>query len=482
MASIRDSERAGLELILLNLASKKGMGITPMLSGPHGIGKTQIVYQIGKRLNAHVAVIEGSVIKEGEVPGLPMAFKNDDGSSEVRFVPYYVISNIMKLEKEYLNIAKTTGFLDGSVKINGDVLEVKENGQTKKSPLRSKIENIINGESNAFKWGEDLSLEMKLKLLESGEIRPVIILIDELNRAEMQTMKELMNFILNRSINGYDLPWWVSIISAVNPSSQNSTYATNEMDDAQRDRFVKLVVNARLDDWVDYALSAGVDGDVISAIAVSEDIFMYKEKGYDDTDEQKPSPRSWEMVGTFYRYLRDILGSKFFTNEDRKHYEEDLRMLINAKVGPTAGRTFWHNINNLADLVRPEEIINGTSDKIADKVLEKLKNQRAISKKITAHNVIDYLAKTICTFEKKKATGKPDEKKEYINFKEQLKHFVVILDDSTRLLFVKKISDLEKVVATDGKNLFFKISNCFSKETLEQLTDMEINIQNLNKE
>ena len=65
-----------------------------------------------------------------------------------------------------------------------------------------------------------------------------IIFIDEINRTENTVYKELMNILLTRSVNGYQFPWWVLFVGAMNPSTQNSVYATNEMDPAQLDRFL----------------------------------------------------------------------------------------------------------------------------------------------------------------------------------------------------------------------------------------------------
>ena len=161
----------------------------------------------------------------------------------------------MKLEKEYYKIAKEEGFLGGALKLTDEGM-VYTDPKTKKAKVlakRSQMERLVDGEINEFKFGEELSAELKIALIESGEIKPFLLFIDELNRTEPQTMKELMNIVLNKNINGYDLPWWVTIVGAVNPSSQNSTYATNEMDDAQKDRFLKIVVDAKLSDWVDYA-------------------------------------------------------------------------------------------------------------------------------------------------------------------------------------------------------------------------------------
>jgi MoxR-like ATPase/soluble cytochrome b562 len=450
-----------------------------MLSGPHGIGKTQIVHRAAKELGGYALVVEGGSLKEGEITGLPFASKTNDGSSEVRFVPYYQISNIMKVEKEYQNIAKTTGFLEGTIKLTDKGTVVKKNGKDVVIPVKSRIDSLMHGEINDYKFGEELSAELKLKLVESGEVKPVILFVDELNRTEPQVMKELMNIVLNRNINGYDLPWWVTVVAAVNPSSQSSVYAVNELDDAQRDRFLKLTVDARLEEWIDYALDSGMNSDVVASVATAEDIFIRREKGHTDEEEMNPSPRSWEMVNYIYTNIDMFNDSKLMSAEDKKYSNEDLRTLIAGKVGPTAARTFLQNIENKENNIKPSEIINGKADKIDEKVVNKFLAQKKLRQKITMDNVIRHIASTVVDFETKKKSTKAEEKREYVSYKSQIKQFVEILDDATKLAFAKKLAQVETVVATDGKNVFGKISDCFATNILQSLMEFESGLKNL---
>jgi MoxR-like ATPase/soluble cytochrome b562 len=479
MPSINTSKRLIKKVALLNLTTPRGLALTTLLSGPHGIGKSQIIRSAAKELGGYALVVEGGSLKEGEITGLPFASKNNDGSSEVRFIPYYQISNIQKVEREYFDIAKNKGFLNGSVKLTDKGIVVKEGSKETVISLKSKIDSLMYGEINDQKFGEELSIETKVKLIESGEIKPVILFVDELNRTEPQVMKELMNIVLNRNVNGYDLPWWVIVVAAINPSSQNSVYATNEMDDAQRDRFLKLTVDARLEEWIDYALDAKMNPEVVASIATAEDIFIRREKGHEDTDEMTPSPRSWEMVNYIYTNLEFLSKSKLLTLEDKKYQSEDLRTLISAKVGPTAARTFLQNIENKENNIKPAELINGKSEKLDEKVVTKFLSQKKLRQKITVDNVIRYIAATIVDFETKKKSTKAEEKREYVNFKSQIKAFVEILDDATKLAFAKKLAQVDTVIATDGKNVFGKISDCFATNILTSLMEFETGLKNL---
>jgi hypothetical protein len=475
MPSIQTAGRLTKKLALVNLVMPEGLALSGMLVGPHGIGKSQVVKQAARQLGGHALVVEGGSLGEGEITGLPFASKTADGSSEVRFVPYFHVATIQRLEKKYYEIARTTGFLNGRLMLTDDGLVL--DGKVIES--KSFVDEIIEGEENKYGFGSTLPLEVKLELLESGEIKPVLLFIDELNRADSQVMKELMNIILTKIVSGYHFPWWLNIVSAINPSSQNSTYATNEMDDAQNDRFVKIKVDAKIDEWIDYALDAGLDPRAISSIATAEDIFMFRDKSQHDIDEQKPTPRSWEMVIRMTEALERVSDSKFFTAEDKKSFKEDLRALIAAKVGPTAARTYLLNYDNIENHIKPIELINGKSDTLDEKVVAKFKNQKQIHQKIVMENVITHISKTVVDFENKKKSTKPEEKKQYLNYKAQIKEFVEILDDATKLAFAKKMAQLDKVIASDGKHVFGKIYDCFAKDILASLMEFETGLKDI---
>lgn len=482
MANIFDTERLVKRIVTANIAAKKGLAITPLLSGPHGIGKSMILNEVAKDIGGYCIVVEGGSLNEGEITGLPICGKADDGTATVLFTPYPAVSQIQRAERAYYEKARTEGFLGGKVKLDADGNTiVTKNGKDIVYPAKNNIDKIMSGPQNVYKFGEDLDLETKLELLSSGEIKPILLFIDELNRTEQQTMKELMNIILNRSVNGYDFPWYVSVVSAINPCSQNSSYATNEMDDAQRDRFLKIKVNADFPSWVEYALDNNINQDIIEGIAMTEDIFITKDKSHEDTDEMTPSPRSWEMVAHLYAYLPIFNNSKYFTPEERKELDGDMRSLIAGKIGMTQARTLLENIRNKADSIVPADILTGKSAKLDKEIVEKFNRQKKIRQKITVENVIRYLCDHICEYEKK---GKSTDEKvsvEYNNFILQTKEFISILDSATRLAFAKKVADLDKCRASDNKPLYMKIgAKCFAKDMILALQEFKTNLNNLN--
>lgn len=478
MASIKDSKRIVKRVYLSNLSSDEGLNITPLLVGPHGIGKSQVVKRCAEDLGGFAITVEGGSLKEGEITGLPFAQQDADGSSEVRFIKYFAINRLFQLEKFYYEKASTVGFLNGEIKLEKDTEgnEFLICGSTK-TKVRTAVFKIRDGEDNRFKFGNELPSSYKLKLIESGEIEPCIFFIDELNRTEMTTQKELMNIILNKSVNGYNLPWWCQIVSAINPSSQNSSYATNEFDDAQLDRFLKIKTDANLEDWIDYQLEkhVGENTDCIEALAVAENIFVHKDKSLEDQSEMYPSPRSWEMVMHLYNTIHQDNETKFFSADEKKKVDDDLRVLIRGKVGETAARTLLETISRKENNIKASEILTCKSLKLDEAIVEKYNKQKSLVKTIIASNVVTYMQANIADLVKGKTSADPKEKEKYMNFMSQLKEFSALMDPSTQVLFVKNI------IAKD-LSLYTKISKAFSQEILTQVMSNKADFKNMIEE
>ena len=165
MASIKDAIRICKRIMLTNLLTNDySIALTPLLSGKHGIGKSQVAKSIARDLNGTVMVIEGGTLKEGEITGIPYQYKNESGEIEFRFLPYYIVQRIQKAE-QFLHHGKT----------NTDTLE-----------------SILKGEENRFA-SPDHSFEEKVALIQSGQVKPVILFFDEINRTDTSVFRELMN-------------------------------------------------------------------------------------------------------------------------------------------------------------------------------------------------------------------------------------------------------------------------------------------------
>lgn len=476
MASLKTTKRLLKVLTLESFLAEPGHAITAMVFGQHGNGKTQSIHQMTTEIGGRLIVVEGASIGEKELTGLPFAAPTSDGSTEVRYVKHNAINSIFNLERFYFEKATKEGFLNGTIKVEFDgpnkVLVV----DGKKTVVETEEDAVINGEDNKYKFGEYLSPELKFKLIETGEIKPIVLFIDEINRTDIMIQKELMNIILNRNVSGYSIPWFVNIIAAGNPSSQNSSYQTNEMDPAQLDRFLKLKAESTIDEWVEYGMKKNLNSDIMKAITISEQIFKQKDSSMEDNTEMAPSPRSWEMVCHLYENLERIYKTKFFTAEERANLEDDFRILLRGKVGETAARSVLENLARKDSNIDPEEILDLKSLKIDPKIKNKFDNLKRLSQKIISNNLALYIIKNIAKFKAYEKSSKSEEKSLYMNFKSQLKEFVVDLDPATQADFVKKVID------DGGMKVYTEVAPCFSRDVLKRILETSAALRDLNKE
>jgi len=477
MPKVKETARLIKRVMLTNLSNDDSEDfITPMLVGKHGIGKSAILRSVAKEIGGYCDTIECSEIGEKEISGLPFAMKNTDGTSEVRYVKHYSIQKIWQLQRHYFEIARTRGFLGGTVR-----LEVDGEGNyfvidnDTKTLVSTELDRLSRGEDNMYAFGEELPGTTKIKLIESGEIKPYMLFFDEINRAPQEVMKEMMNIILNKTINGYKLPWWAYITAASNPNSQNSTYATQEFDPAEWSRFLKIRVQSDLSEWTDYALEKGLNTDLVSALAVTDSIFDKKDSSTEDKSEMEPDPRAWEMVAHIYDTIFVMNETKYFTPEERKEVNNDLRVLIRGKVGETAGRMILEAINNKENNIKASEIITCKSVNLDNKVVEKFSRLPRLAQKVISDSVVSYINSIIDPIYKNRNSANNEQKEKYANFMSQLKAFVNMLDTATQTMFVRRVLNIEK-----NQALFTKVSKAFSHEVLTNMLDAQEALKQLN--
>lgn len=226
----------------------------PLIIGESGIGKTALARELGRRNNWSLVVIDGNLLKEGEIGGLPTVEDYEAVDSE------------------------------------GGVVRKKTTIYAAHTKLREIDEKILNGEK-------------------------VLLFIDEINRCDHSVQQELMNLILNREINGYKLHEDVKILAAMNPSSKYGSefdYQVVDMDAAQENRFVWLNMESDPSAWIEWALGAEIEDKVIEFISTfPEHLHSIKE------DDIRATPRSYERVSKSFKVYRESEGAiprKVFLN------------------------------------------------------------------------------------------------------------------------------------------------------------------------
>ena len=428
MINIKSAKRLVKRAILANISSdKKDLAITPLVSGKHGIGKSQMIKSIANDLSGVCITIEGGTLKEGEITGLPYQYKDEKGNIKFRFLPYYAIERIQNEEKRIYELLK----------------------------VGERNADYLKGDDNSYSLN-DISYVEKINLLKNHTVKPVIIFIDEINRTENTVYKELMNILLTRSVNGYEFPWWVFFVGAMNPSTQNSVYATNEMDPAQLDRFIKIKVKDDSKEWIKYAKNANMSQSILDFITDNPKCLSSESKDLEDEEKPSPSPRGWDMIDTLIKsepLLRD-----FFTKEENDPgiVEKDMKELVSAKVGTSVAAMYFASVINQNKIMTAEALFNDDENLTRNSFL--VSNLSPAKKLHLSDLVLNYLKENIEYLMLDK-----------VNFairKKQLTVFISLLDASAKLLFAQKIVGTTSDSGTSLIDLLFDI---FEQDLLAML-------------
>lgn len=293
-------------------------GEVPLIVGDSGIGKTALARELARENEWVLVVIDGNLLKEGEIGGLPMV--------EDYQVPY--------------------GEGAGSVK------------KTTVYAVHHKLRKIDEG-------------------LAAG--REVLLFIDEINRCEHAVQQELMNLILNREINGYQLGDQVKILAAMNPSSKYGAdfdYQVVDMDAAQENRFVWLNMEPDHVQWLGWAIDRELDQKVIEFISTFPD-YLYKihDEGI------RATPRSYERISKtleVYRKEQDSISRNILLH------------VLEGNVGKAISREFLHFMeSDYSPLVSYGDVFSG--EELSAQVIERVEKESHTRLYICAKNILKHL-------------------------------------------------------------------------------------------
>jgi len=126
--------------------------------------------------------------------------------------------------------------------------------------------------------------------------RPVMLFLDEINRATQEVMQACFQICLDRELNGNKLHPGTRVFAAVNSSAQ---YQVNEMDPAFLDRFFAIDLTPTPQDFFAWAETAGqIEPDLIRFLKERESRL---EPSDANPGTVQPSRRSWARLDRTYK-------------------------------------------------------------------------------------------------------------------------------------------------------------------------------------
>ncbi|HHY28719.1 MAG TPA: ATP-binding protein [Desulfitobacterium dehalogenans] len=293
-------------------------GEVPLIIGESGIGKTALAKELAQKNQWSLVVINGNLLKEGEIGGLP-------------------------------------------------TIETYRAGNEQDSPLEKK--------STIY------AVHHKLREIdeEIAQGKTVLLFIDEINRCEHTVQQELMNLILNREINGYNLPEGVNILAAMNPSSKYGSdfdYQVVDMDAAQENRFVWLTMEPEHNQWIDWAIGAGIEPKVIEFISTFPE-YLHKI----NEDDLRATPRSYERISSSYKIYKenkDSIPRSVFLN------------VVKGNVGRVIAEEFVSFAeSDYSPLISYDDVFSGTS--LPESLRDKVKGESHTRLYLSARNILKTL-------------------------------------------------------------------------------------------
>jgi len=231
------------------------VGRPVMLWGPPGIGKSDIIAQIGKSQNRPVIDLRLLLMEPTDLKGIPY---------------YDTKTGLMRWAKP------------------------------SELPTIVSAEDVTLAENTLARLVDDKAPEEDIKAARhhlevvagNFALQNAILFLDEVNAAPQSVQAAAYQLILNRKIGEYILPKGVSIVAAGNRETDKAV--TFRMPSALANRFVHLEMKVRFDDWFDWSIDHRVKSDVVGFLkAHPHRLFEFDPK---NASKAFPTPRSWVFV------------------------------------------------------------------------------------------------------------------------------------------------------------------------------------------
>lgn len=171
--------------------------------------------------------------------------------------------------------------------------------------------------------------------------KPVVLFLDELNRARPEVLQTIMELALNRTLAGHALPEGSRVISAVNEGDE---YQLTDLDPALVSRFNIYEFRPSVQEWIRWASLNHLDERVVQFIQSHTDMLDGKYTGDEAVGLTKtPDRRAWKK-------LSDCINGQ--------NNMEDLKIMCTGIVGASATAAFYQFLQSSTKLSAKEILLN----------------------------------------------------------------------------------------------------------------------------
>lgn len=232
---------------------------------------------------------------------------------------------------------------------------------------------------------KDNSTEFLLPYWFPKDGKPIVLFLDELNRARPELLQTVMDLALNRKLAGRALPEGSRIISAVNDGEE---YQLTDLDPALVSRFNIYNFRPSLKEWLVWADAQGIDERIIHFIQRSPEFLEGGPKSEVESNglDKTPDRRGWVKVSNLIK--------------DETELDEFIRKLIAGVVGVKAAGAFFLSLSD-DNVLTAEELFANYS-----KHRDKVKSYRPHELAILSDRVCIYIDNGHMTAEATKPSAK----------------------------------------------------------------------------
>lgn len=157
--------------------------------------------------------------------------------------------------------------------------------------------------------------------------KPIVLFLDELNRARPEILQSVMDLTLNRKLAGKALPKGSRIISAVNAGQE---YQLTDLDPALVSRFNIYTFKPSVSEWLMWAERSEIHPSVIKFIEENSEYLDGRLREDADNLEKTPDRRGWERVSDILKLSPNV--------------NDVLKKAIAGVIGPAVSNIFFEAI------------------------------------------------------------------------------------------------------------------------------------------
>jgi len=260
----------------------------PLITGLHGLGKSDIVKQFATEQDLHCETLILSLMDVSDLMGMPRTAEVGGQITTVwAGADWY---------NRVINAAFPPSVNFDDLSFASDEIKsfVIDRIDTSSSIDRASLNALyceFTGEIN------DMLHLITQDLITYSKAKRSVIFLDEFNRAPVDILNASLQLVLDKRLHSHLLPIVdgkpTFVVAAINPADQD--YTVNTFDPALLDRFTHCTVEADATAWLDWARTANVNSIVRDFIAEHPDRIHWTpaDGGVGAT------PRSWTKLASF---------------------------------------------------------------------------------------------------------------------------------------------------------------------------------------